>query len=267
MTTSPTPAPLSARLRNLLEADPVRHSGTAHDVCDQAADLIDTLTARIAELEAKSRRLKIECVSWKSLHERFAGHLRRAYNVALKAGGSPRHGEFDTAEAITDIATDRDAVLARATQAEAERDAAQAALAGLLRLTGTDTPSAAVSVVATMIAGADASAYGGVVRAYGDAKAALATARKDYAAVMAAIGTESIVNVPELVANLRAALAAAEAREAALRIVLANAARFVRHLAETESDEEIYASACKCETDIDAALSAGAQQAREVSHG
>ncbi|MFL7901505.1 hypothetical protein ACJ41P_10260 [Azospirillum argentinense] len=105
---------------------------------------LDTLTARVAELEAER-------------------------DVCAKVA---RHQADLKWEARS-----------RATQAEAERDAAQSALAGLLRLTGTDTPAAAVSVVATMIAGADASAYGGVVRAYGDAKAALAAAEAREAAL------------------------------------------------------------------------------------
>lgn len=54
---------------------------------------------------------------------------------------------------------------------------------------------------------------------------------------------------------LKAAHSASQAREAGMRALLANASRFVRHLAESESDAEIYASATACEAEIDAALS------------
>ncbi|AIB11820.1 hypothetical protein ABAZ39_07375 [Azospirillum argentinense] len=212
MTTSPAPAPLSARLRSLLEADPVRHSGTAYDVCDQAADLIDTLTARVAELEADRD-------SW----EQQAAH------------------RLDDALAAE----------ARATQAEA-------LLSELARLTGAESHAAAVSVVATMLHGADATAYGGVVRAYADER----TARTQAEAVLAAARTkfEKAANAAWRVRQkLESALSAAEAREAAVREALTTVRERLNspnwYFSNQERDEQ--------NTDIiDAALSSGAQQAQ-----
>ncbi|CAO3453344.1 hypothetical protein [Azospirillum argentinense] len=79
---------------------------------------------------------------------------------ALLAGGRELHNETMRAEAAE----------ARATQAEA-------LLSDLCRLTGAESHAAAVSVVATMLHGADAQAYGGVVRAYADTKAALSASQ------------------------------------------------------------------------------------------
>lgn len=54
---------------------------------------------------------------------------------------------------------------------------------------------------------------------------------------------------------VEAALTAERAQVQAMRVALENASRFVRAFAADETDEEIYASACACEEQIDAALS------------
>ncbi|TWA74131.1 hypothetical protein FBZ82_101146 [Azospirillum brasilense] len=56
---TPSPAPLSARLHSATYVDEntgeVRLHTSAEGICDEAADLIDTLTARVAELEASAK--------------------------------------------------------------------------------------------------------------------------------------------------------------------------------------------------------------------
>ncbi|CAO3426539.1 hypothetical protein [Azospirillum argentinense] len=238
------------------------------------------------------------------------------------------------AEMLVKQAADHVAAEARATQAEA-------LLSDLCRLTGAESHAAAVSVVATMLHGADATAYGGVVRAYADERKARAQAEAERDAAQAALErdrtrvaemvtgirraiasyswlrdgsrgsyaydderyveefgraitaievvvdrlagiardwtncppTQAKVDAARAVgrelADMKAALSASQAREAGLRALLTNAARCVRHLAESETDAEIYASATACEAEIDAALSAhpaqGADIAREVA--
>lgn len=110
MTTDP--APLSARLRDmrtLLDAAPVRYSGTASDVCDRAADALDALSARVAELET------------------FRGD---AYDTLLAIGlalGLPDPTAPDAPEEAPaawhgKLSKKVAAVVCRATQAEAERE-------------------------------------------------------------------------------------------------------------------------------------------------
>ncbi|WP_188260821.1 hypothetical protein [Azospirillum tabaci] len=230
--TAPLSAPQMTTLDEYLSRLPAEQRQA---IVDGGKDvLINALSARVAELEVDNKRLKIECVSWKSLYERFAGHLRRAYNVAVKAGGSPRHGEFDTAEAVADVVGSRDAWKARATQAEA-------LLSDLCRLTGAESHAAAVSVVATMLAGADAQAYGGVVRVYAEEKAARTKAeaerdeaRADLSRALDKANREADEMTDRWHAD-QAALSAAEAREAQMREALTVAADRLAYIAGLET--------------------------------
>ncbi|MBK3776341.1 hypothetical protein GAY31_19665 [Azospirillum brasilense] len=234
MTTQTDTAPLSAEeLAKALRASALSANLRNSFYLPKAADALDALSARVKELEAENKRLKIKCASWKSLYERFAGHLRRAYNVAVKAGGAARHGEFDTAEAITDVVGSRDDWKARATQAEA-------LLSDLCRLTGEDSPAAAVSVVATMLHGADAQAYGGVLRAYAEERTARTKAeaeRDEFRNKLMDADADRLRLIDEK-AELIAALSASQAREAGMREALRRARPLVALFADERRWED-----------------------------
>ncbi|MGY0790891.1 hypothetical protein ACW7BJ_16115 [Azospirillum argentinense] len=210
---SPTPAPLSARLRDVMQdawndfcSDTGHHPdcfsrkgaslyadfGVGNFAEMVAARLECSLSARVAELEAAQ--------------ERATGTIRELSAACHARAEERNEARYLHTNAVVEDLENREAmagalgmswdgcdpfkwpeIIARANELrttlkmrpdwQARATQAEALLSELARLTGAESHAAAVGTVATMLAGADATAYGGVVRAYAEMKAALSASQ------------------------------------------------------------------------------------------